>query len=116
MCRCTRSAEGGAAPLFDLFAAPAAEDVAAPSAGEASVENAPGEVPAAPTAASSTVAAPQKPEVRYFILFKARNHNTLTKHMVIQRVRECLPPHLRQDYLHGQVATCRGICHVLCAW
>lgn len=108
-----------AAPSFNLFAAPAAEEVAVPFALEGSSENAPGAVPATSTPAPSTVAAPLKPEVRYFILFKARNHNTLTKHMVIQRVRECLPPHLRQDYLHGQVATCRfmnpcALCSSVC--
>jgi hypothetical protein len=55
------------------------------------------QVPAAPAAVL--------PEVRYFVLFKARNHNTLNKQLVIQRVKEEMPAHLRQDYLHGQVGS-----------
>ena len=43
------------------------------------------------------------PEVRYFILFKARNHNTLNKTTVIQRMRESMPVNIRQDYMNGQV-------------
>jgi hypothetical protein len=94
------------AASFNMFSAPAATEAAALSAEVGTENSAPGAVQALPTPAASTVAAPLKPEIRYFILFKARNHNTLNKHMVIQRVRECLPAHLRQDYLHGQVLAC----------
>lgn len=67
-------------------------------------------VPAAPAASSL-------PEIRYFILFKARNHNVLSKQLVIQKVRDILPPNFKQDYLHGQVGEeclCGYICTALC--
>jgi hypothetical protein len=43
------------------------------------------------------------PVVRYMVQFKARNHNTLTKNGVLQKLRECMPPHVRQNYMDAQV-------------
>jgi hypothetical protein len=73
-------------------------DPAPPTVDESAQESSTAvQVPAAPAAVL--------PEVRYFVLFKARNHNTLNKQLVIQRVKEEMPAHLRQDYLHGQVGS-----------
>jgi hypothetical protein len=42
-------------------------------------------------------------QLAFLVQFKARNHNTLTKNGVLQKLRECMPPHVRQNYMDAQV-------------
>lgn len=63
-----------------------------------------------PTVAAAPTPTSTQPEIRYFILFKARNHNVLNKQLVIQKVREILPSNFKQDYMHGQVGMCVTVC------
>jgi len=88
------------------------EGAADASAAEATAEPA-REEPVAPVVeeAPAVVAAPAEPVstvpreiIKYMVLFKARNHNTLTKTFVLQKFRELVPPHLRQDYLLAKVS------------
>jgi hypothetical protein len=50
--------------------------------------------------------------IKYMVLFKARNHNTLTKNFVMSKVRECVPPYVKQDYLLAQVKILSCFCGV----
>lgn len=57
--------------------------------------------PAEPAVAEPTEV---KPEIKYLVLFKARNHNILNKGIVLQHTRTMMPRHLRQDYMLGKVS------------
>lgn len=80
---------------------------------DVAVEPAPKEEPVAPVVEEAPVvaAAPAvepvstvpREIIKYMVLFKARNHNTLTKTFVLQKFRELVPPYLRQDYLLAKV-------------
>lgn len=68
--------------------------------------------PVAPMPAVPVHATPQE-IVKYMVLFKARNHNTLTKTFVLQKFRETVPAYLRQDYLLAKVRRLYALC--MCA-
>jgi hypothetical protein len=44
----------------------------------------------------------------YMLNFKARNHNTLNKGIVLSKFRECCPKYARQDYKTAKV--CMFVC------
>lgn len=40
----------------------------------------------------------------YLLLFKARNHNVLSKTSCLQHLRQLMPSHVKQDYIHSHVS------------
>jgi hypothetical protein len=40
----------------------------------------------------------------YLLLFKARNHNVLSKTSCLQHLRQLMPPHMKQDYINSNVS------------
>jgi len=40
----------------------------------------------------------------YLLLFKARNHNVLSKTSCLQHLRQLMPPHMKQDYINSHVS------------
>lgn len=58
------------------------------------------DTPLAVEATSATSSVPHV-MVKYMLMFKARNHNTLTKTFALNKFRELTPSFLRQDYLHA---------------
>jgi hypothetical protein len=52
----------------------------------------------------------------YLLLFKARNHNVLSKTSCLQHLRQLMPPHMKQDYINSHVSHTERVVFVcICA-
>lgn len=87
----------------NVEAAPAAEEREIVTPVQEPVAPVEEEVPAVAASAEPVSTVPRE-IIKYMVLFKARNHNTLTKTFVLQKFRELVPPYLRQDYLLAKVS------------
>lgn len=50
----------------------------------------------------------------YLLLFKARNHNVLSKTSCLQHLRQLMPPHMKQDYINSHVSHTERVVLAVC--